>query len=215
MQLYFSPLACSMASKIVAEEAGAALEAIEIDPQAKTVLATGEDYYAINPLGLVPALRTPEGIFLTENAAVLPFIADEFPEAGLAPPPSDRVGRAKLQQWLSFIGTELHKAVFIALLDRKAPQDAKDYALKKAPERFAYLDAHLAGRAFLLDSFSVADAYLATVLNWTQAVPQLDLSAYANVQDYLARMRMRPSVAKVLGIEVPLFQAEMARRKAA
>ena len=100
-------------------------------------------------------------------------------------------------------------------LDRKAPQDAKDYALKKAPERFAYLDAHLAGRAFLLDSFSVADAYLATVLNWTQAVPQLDLSAYANMQDYLARMRMRPSIAKVLGIEVPLFQAEMARRKAA
>src|ERR1700734_3331023 len=90
MDLYFSPLACSMATRIALAEAGGTANMIEIDPANKKVLATGEDYFAVNPLGLVPALRTDDGEVLTENAAILQFIADRFPAAGLAPPARTR-----------------------------------------------------------------------------------------------------------------------------
>ena len=131
MDFYFSPLACSMATRIALAEAGGTANMIEIDPANKKVLATGEDYFAVNPLGLVPALRTDDGEVLTENAAILQFIADRFPAAALAPPASDAIGRARLQQWLCFIGTELHKGLMTPLLDRKAPEDAKAYTLSQ------------------------------------------------------------------------------------
>jgi glutathione S-transferase len=215
MDFYFSPLACSMATRIALTEAGASANMIEIDPATKRVLANGEDYLAICPLGMVPALRTDDGEILTENAAILQYVADRFPAAGLAPVASDSVARARLQQWLCFIGTELHKGLMIPLLDRKAPEEVKAYAMRKYASRLAYVDKHLAGREFLLDRFTVADAYLATVLNWTQATPQIDLADYPAAQAYLERMRARPSVAAALGVEVPLFRAEIARHKAA
>ena len=108
MDLFFAPLACSMSSRIALAEAGAAVNLVEVDTHAGRVLATGEDYRDINPLGYVPALRLDDGTVLTENAAILQFIADEHPAAGLAPPKSDPLARARLRQWLSFIGTELH-----------------------------------------------------------------------------------------------------------
>ncbi len=215
MELFFSPLACSMSARIALLEAGADVKLVEVDPHTKRVLPTGEDYLAIHPLGLVPALRTDDGGLLTENAAILQYIADEFPAARLAPPESDRAGRAKLRQWLSFVGAELHKGLMIPLLGRDTPTEVKAWALSKYASRLAYLDGRLAGREFLLDRFSVADAYLATVLNWTQATPEIDLAAYPNVKAYLERMRARPSVAAALTTEVPLFRAEIARRKAA
>src|SRR5215475_4406202 len=109
MDLYFSPLACSMASRVALYEAGAAANFIEVDSKTKLTL-DGADYRAVNPLGLVPALRTDDGTVLLENAAILQFIADQHAAARLAP----RAGlpRAQLQQWLSFVGTELHKALF-------------------------------------------------------------------------------------------------------
>ena len=176
MDFYFAPLACSMATRIALTEAGGTINWIEIDPTNKKVLATGEDYLTINPLGMVPALRTDDGEVLTENAAILQYVADRFPAAGLAPPASDAIGRARLRQWLSFIGAELHKGLMIPLLDRKAPEAVKAWALRRYASRLAYLNQHLSKRDFLLDRFSVADAYLATVLNWTQATPQIDLS---------------------------------------
>lgn len=179
------------------------------------MLATGEDYRQTNPLGYVPALRLDDGTVLAENAAILQYIADAYPEARLAPPESDRIARAKLRQWLSFIGTELHKGLMTPLLGRDTPPEVKAWVLSKYLSRLAYLDRRLAGREFLLDRFSVADAYLATVLNWTQATPEIDVAAYPNVKAYLERMRQRPSVAAALGLEVPLFRAEIARRKAA
>ena len=179
------------------------------------MLATGEDYRAINPLGYVPALRLDDGTVLTENAAILQYVADSFPEAKLAPPASDRPGRAKLQQWLSFIGTELHKGLMLPLLSRDAPPEVKAWTVGKYASRLSYLDDRLAGRDCLLENFSVADAYLATVLNWTQATPEIDLASYPNVKAYLERMRARPSVAAALATEIPLFRAEMARGKAA
>ncbi len=215
MDLFFSPLACSMSARIALAEAGAAANLIEVDPDTKRVLATGEDYRAIHPLGYVPALRLDDGTVLTENAAILQFIANEYPAAGLAPPASDRLARAKLQQWLSFIGTELHKGLMIPLLTRETPSEVKAWTVRKYASRLAYLDDKLKGREFLLDRFSVADGYLATVLNWTQATPEIDLASYPNVKAYLERMRARPSVAAALTTEVPLFRAEIARRKAA
>ncbi len=215
MDLFFSPLACSMSARIALAEAGAAANLIEVDPDTKRMLAAGEDYRAIHPLGYVPALRLDDGTVLTENAAILQFIADEYPAAGLAPPASDRLARAKLRQWLSFIGTELHKALMTPLLGRETPPEVKAWTARKYASRLAYLDDKLKGREFLLDRFSVADGYLATVLNWTQATPEIDLAAYPNVKAYLERMRQRPSVAAALATEVPLFRAEIARRKAA
>jgi glutathione S-transferase len=215
MELFFAPLACSMSARIALNEAGAAANFSEVDTNSGRVLATGEDYRAINPLGYVPALRLFNGTVLTENAAILQYIADQCPEAQLAPPPSDRVGRAKLRQWLSFISAELHKGLMTPLLGAKTPPEVKAWTVNKYAPRLAYLDEKLRGREFLLDRFSVADGYLATVLNWTRATPEIDLSAYPSVKAYLERMRARPSIAEALATEIPLFQAEVARRKAA
>jgi len=215
MELFFSPLACSMSGRIAFAEAGVDVKLTEVDPHTKRMLATGEDYRQINPLGYVPALRLDDGTVLAENAAILQYIADAYPEARLAPPESDRIARAKLRQWLSFVGTELHKGLMTPLLGRDTPPEVKAWVLSKYLSRLAYLDRRLAGREFLLDRFSVADAYLATVLNWTQATPEIDVAAYPNVKAYLERMRQRPSVTAALGLEVPLFRAEIARRKAA
>jgi glutathione S-transferase len=215
MDLFYSPLACSMSARIALAEAGAAANFFEVDPHSKRLLATGEDYRAINPLGYVPALRLDDGTVLTENAAILQFVADAHPAAGLAPPESDPLARAKLRQWLSFIGTELHKGLMLPLLVRDAPPEVRAWTVRKYSSRLAYLDDKLEGREFLLERFSVADAYLATILNWTQATPEIDIAAYPNVKAYLERTRQRPSVAAALTVEVPLFRAEMARRKAA
>jgi glutathione S-transferase len=215
MDLFFSPLACSMSARIACEEAQIAVNLIEVDTQAGRVVASGEDYRTIHPLGVVPALRLDDGTVITENAAILQFIADEHPAAELAPPASDGLARAKLRQWLSFVGTELHKALMMPLLGAETPAEVKAWTVHKYASRLAYLDGKLEGREFLLDRFSVADAYLATVLNWTRATPEIDLAAYPNVKAYLGRMRQRPSVAAALGIEIPLYQAEIERRKAA
>jgi glutathione S-transferase len=215
MELYFAPLACSMSARIALAEAGAAIKLTEVDTRAGRILATGQDYRAVNLLGYVPALKLDDGTLLTENSAILQYIAEQYPEAQLAPPATDRLGRAKLRQWLSFIGTELHKGLMTPLLGDKTPPEVKAWAVNKYGPRLAYLDAKLKDREFLLDRFSVADGYLTTVLNWTRATPEIDLSAYPNVKAYLERMRARPSVASALATEIPLFQAEVARRKAA
>src|SRR6188472_3670100 len=158
MELYFSPLACSMSSRIAIYEAGGEAEFHCVDTQAKRVLADGSNFWALNPLGMVPVLRTEEGELLRENPAVLQYVADHFPTAGLAPVGGPE--RYRLQQWLNFIGTELHKGTYIPLLDDNAPAGAKDYARGKAALRLGYLDRHFADHEFLLEKFSVADAYL-------------------------------------------------------
>ena len=211
MDVYFSPLACSMASRIALYEAGASARFIEVDSRSKRTL-DGADFYAINPLGLVPAIRTDDGEALTENAAVLQYIADRFPEAQLAP--SGGMARSRLHQWLCFIGTELHKALFVPLFDARMPQEAKTRALEKGAGRLAYLNSHLEGREFLLDRFGVADAYLFTVLNWKIATP-VDLEAWPAVAAYYARLKQRPSIVRALAEEHALYGEEMKRRKAA
>ena len=211
MQLYFLPLACSMASRIALYEADAPARFIEVDPKTKRTL-DGEDFRAVNPLGLVPAIRTDDGEVLTENAAILQYIADRFPGAALAP--REGMARSRLHQWLCFIGTELHKALFNPLFDPNMPEEAKARALEKGDLRLAYLDGYLGGREFLLDRFSVADAYLLTVLNWNIATP-VDLKRWPEVQDYYMRLKQRPSIARALAEEHALYAAEQARHRAA
>ncbi|MGA8601674.1 MAG: glutathione binding-like protein [Beijerinckiaceae bacterium] len=211
MDLYFSPLACSMASRIVIYETGADARFIEVDPKTKRT-REGEDFFAINPLGLVPTLRTHHGEVLTENAAILQLIADAYPNVELAPPSG--MARSRLHQWLCFIGTELHKALFAPLFDPKMPQEGKARTLQKAESRLAYLNTYLEGREFLLDRFSVADAYLFTVLNWNIATP-IDLKKWPAVEAYYARLKQRPSIARALSEEHALYAAELQRHKAA
>jgi glutathione S-transferase len=211
MDLYFSPLACSMASRIALYEADASARFIEVDPKSKRML-DGQDFFAINPLGLVPTIRTDDGEVLTENAAILQYIADRFPGAKLAP--RDGMDRSYLHQWLSFIGTELHKALFIPLFDPNTPDVVKARVLEKGSSRLTWLNKHLTGREFLLEEFSVADAYLVTVLNWNIATP-VDLNKWPAVKDYYTRLKQRPNIARALSEEHVLYAAEQARHRAA
>ncbi|MDB5568555.1 MAG: putative glutathione S-transferase [Tardiphaga sp.] len=213
MDLYFSPLACSMATRIALDEAGGAATFFEVDPKTKRVLNDDSDFRAVNSLGLVPTLRTDDGTVLTENAAILQYVADRFPDSPIAA--GSGIERSRLQQWLCFIGTELHKALFVPLLDRKAPAEMKAYALEKGLSRLDYLEKHLQGRDFLLERFSVADAYLVTVINWTMATPPIDLAKWPAIKACYERHRARPSVAKAIAEEFKLYQAEVARHKAA
>ncbi|MDE2380478.1 glutathione binding-like protein [Bradyrhizobium sp.] len=213
MDLYFSPLACSMATRIALYEAGAGATYLEVDPATKTVMQDGSDFRAVNPIGLVPTLRTDEGVVLTENAAILQYVADRFPQSGISAGPG--IDRTRLQQWLCFIGTELHKGLFVPVLDRMAPQEAKAYVLEKNLSRLDHLDNYLKGREFLLDHFTVADAYLVTVINWTMATPPIELAKWPNVKAYYERLRTRPSIARAIAEEFELYKQELARRKAA
>jgi glutathione S-transferase len=211
MDLYFSPLACSMASRIALYEADASARFIEVDPKTKRTL-DGQDFFAINPLGLVPTIRTDDGETLTENAAILQYIADKFPRAKLAP--QEGMARSYLHQWLSFVGTELHKALFIPLFDPNTPDVVKARTLEKGGKRLTCLNQHLTGRGFLLEEFSVADAYLVTVLNWNIATP-VNLNEWPAIKDYYTRLKQRPTIARALTEEHVLYAAEQARHRAA
>jgi glutathione S-transferase len=203
MKLYFSPLACSLASRIACYEAGAdaAVTFIEVDLRSKRS-ADGQNYLDIHALGLVPLLELEPGERLSENAAILQFIAERYPAAALAP--RDARGRARLQEWLSFIGTELHKAVYVPLLDENADAAVKSYALAKAESRLAWLEARLSGRQFLLEQFSVADAYLFTILNWSKVTP-VDLAPWPAIRAYQARLLERPCVSRAFAAEWELY----------
>ena len=210
MDLYFLPLAGSLASRIALYEAGAEVRYIEVDPSTKRT-SDGNDFAEIYPLALVPLLRCEDGSLLGENAAVLQYIANRYPEARLAP--IDQIERARLQQWLSFTSTELHQGLFCQLFDQDAPEGTRAYALNKSKSRLNYLNGHLNGRDFLLDSFTVADAYLYTVLTWS--VPtRVALTPYPSIKEYYQRLRVRPCIARAFREELALYRAQLARHKA-
>jgi glutathione S-transferase len=210
VDVYFAPLACSMATRIALYEAGAEARFIQVDTRAKR-LADGSDFLAVNAMGQVPVVRTDDGALLTENPVVLQYVADRHPGSGLAP--AGGTERYRVQQWLSFVASELHKLVFTPLLDPKSGDGAKAYAHEKAAPRLAFLDAHLEGREHLLDRFTVADAYLVTVLNWARFCG-VDLAPYPAVQAYVRRLGERPSVGRAMTEEFALYKEEQARRAA-
>jgi glutathione S-transferase len=215
MDFYFAPLACSMATRIAIYELDAKVNFIYVDIHTdpdKRSLGDGSDYYAINAMGQVPAVRTDTGEMITENPVVLQYIADQYSKAGLAP--SGGLERYHLQQWLNFIGTELHKATYIPLLNSNNPDGAKEFARRKLPLRMSYLSHNLEKRDFMLERFSIADCYLFTVLNWSTAAG-IDLADWPVIRGYYDRMRQRPSVARAVADETPLYAQEMARKKRA
>ncbi len=203
MKLYFNPLACSLGSRIALYETGLAADFVYVDSQTKRA-ADGSDFRQVNPLGMVPALVLDDGTVLPENAAVLQYIADR---GGLEP--ATGMPRSFLQQWLCFIGTELHKG-FVPLLDKKAGAEVKAYAIEKLRPRLAHVDAHLAKQPFLLDRFTVADGYLFAVLNWTQVTP-IKLAEYPALAAFHARMLERPAVQRAFEEERALYVAELKR----
>lgn len=206
MKLYFHPLACALATRIALYEAGADAQFVQVDSKTKLTLA-GADFRRVNPLGMVPALELDSGDVICENAAVLQYVARRFPDARLAP--TDDLGQARLQQLLCFIGTELHKLIYVPIMDPAAPASAKEYALGKAALRFGWLEAQLSGRRYLLEDFSIADAYLLAVLNWTIVTP-LELEPYPAIQAFRKRMLERPSVARAFQEELALYREEQA-----
>jgi glutathione S-transferase len=203
MELYVSPFACSFAARVVIYEAG-----LEHDIRLRSVdirthrLSDGEDYLAVHPLGQVPALLTRERRLLTENLAILLYIADSARTASLAP--CDGHARYELLQWLSFIGSELHMRVFKALVSPTSNEGAREAARAAAPIRLKYLDEHLSRSNHLLREFSAADAALIAILNWAGHV-RMDLGPYPAIHNYYQCQLKRPSVARAIAEEMKLF----------
>jgi glutathione S-transferase len=197
MQLFYAPGACSLSPHIVLKEAGLTFDVVKVDTKTKAM--AGGDYRAVNPLGYVPALELDDGTVLTEGPAIVQFIADSVPDKKLAPA-SGTLERTKLQSWLNFISTELHKG-FSPLFNAAMPEDAKRYFRERLATRFQHLDKHLADKDYLMGgSFSVADAYLFTVSNWA-AHTGVDLSAFPNVLAYRKRVAARPAVVAAMKAE--------------
>ncbi|MEZ5565655.1 MAG: glutathione transferase GstA [Gammaproteobacteria bacterium] len=191
MKLYFSPGACSLASHIALLEAGLPFEAVKVDMRTRTT-TDGQEFTAINPKGYVPALELSDGEILSEGSAILQYIADQKPEKALAPP-AGTLPRYRLMEWLNFITSELHKG-FGPLLRPGASEDAKATSRDRLGQRLAYVANHLASRQYLVgDHFTVADAYLYTVLTWTRPAG-IDLSSWPVLAAYRERIQQRTAV---------------------
>ena len=198
MKLYYSPAACSLSPHIVLREAGLPFELALASTKTKK-LADGSDYLAINPKGQVPALALDSGELLTEGPAIVQYIADQAPASGLAPA-AGTLARYRLMEWLNFITSELHKG-FSPLFAPNTPDDYKPVVKARLMERLGWVDAQLAGKAYLMgDQFTVADAYLFTVAGWTKFVG-MDLSGLTALSAYLARVGARPAVQEALKAE--------------
>lgn len=198
MKLYYSPGACSLSPHIVAGEAGIPIELEKVN-LAEHKTESGQDFLAVNPKGYVPALRLDDGNILTEGPAIVQYLADQRPASGLAPA-AGTFERYKLQEWLNFIGTELHKN-FGPLFNKASSDDAKNTARANITKRLGYLNDQLASRHYLLgNNFSVADAYAFTIVNWTKFVG-IDLKAFPNVGAYMGRVAARPKVQETLKSE--------------
>ncbi|MDR3499754.1 glutathione transferase GstA, partial [Aerococcus mictus] len=198
MKLYYSPGACSLSPHIVAAEAGIPVELEKVNLAEKKT-ESGKDYNAINPKGYVPALGFDDGSVLTEGPAIVQYLADQKPASGLAPA-AGTIERYRLQEWLTFIGTELHKN-FGPLFNKASSDDAKQTAKTNIAKRLAYLNDKLAGVKYLMgETFTVADAYAFTILNWTNFTG-IDLKPYPNVGAYMGRVGARPKVQEALRAE--------------
>jgi glutathione S-transferase len=198
MKLYYSPGACSLSPHIALQESGLPFEAIAA-PTKTHKLADGTDYYTINPLGYVPLLVLNNGTQLREGPAIVQYIADLAPAKNLAPA-SGTFERYKLQEWLNFIGTELHKG-FSPLFTPGMPEEAKDIAKSRLISRLQWVDKQLTNSPYLMgESFTVADGYLFTVAGWAKHVA-IDTSTLTNLTAFIARVGARPAVQNALRAE--------------
>jgi glutathione S-transferase len=198
MKLYYFPSACSQASNISLREAGLKFELVRVDRHTKKA-ADGLDFMTVNPKGYVPALTLDSGETLTENATVLQYIADQAPAAKLAPP-AGTMERYRLMEWLSFINSEVHKS-FSPMFVKDAPEAVRAHALSVLSKRLDYVQRALGSKTFLMgEQFTVADAYLYTVLSWAPFV-KLDLGKWPELKRYVDRIHARPHVLEALQAE--------------
>ena len=197
MKLYYSPGACSLSPHIVSKEAGIDLELQKVSTKDKT-MEGGGDFWQVNPKGYVPALKLDDGTVLTEGPAIVQYLADQKPDAGLAPK-AGTVERYQLQGWLNFLTSEIHKA-FSPLFRPTTPEEYKTISKENLAKRFDWLDKELGSREYLTGKFSVADAYLFTLLRWTTPT-KIDLAKWPNLVAYLARVGGRPKVKEALKAE--------------
>ena len=201
MKLYFSQGACSLSPHIVLREAGLPFELVRVHLGNKKT-STGEDFYTINPKGYVPTLQLDDGQILTEGPAIVQYIADLAPQSNLAPP-AGTFARVRLQEWLNYISTEIHKS-FSPLFSPKAPADWKQVMRDYLASRLDFVAPVLASQPFLMgDHFTAADAYLYTTLRWCRLV-EFDLAKWPSLQAYLQRVSERPSVKAAMSAERPL-----------
>ena len=195
MKLYYTPGACSLAPHIVLCESGLPYILEGVDLGNKTI-ADGRDFLAINPLGYVPVLELNNGEMLTEVTAILFYLADRVPNAGLVPPAGE-VARYRLLAWLNFIGSELHKN-FSPLFGKDTPAEYKAQVPARLAPRFPHVDGVLAYSPYLADGvFTIADAYLFVVSNWA-AIVVLDLAPYPHLLAFRERVAARPSVQRAM-----------------
>ena len=198
MKLYFSPGACSLSPHIVLRELGLPFEAIKVDLATKKT-ADGADFKLVNPKGYVPTLQLDNGKILTEGPAILQYLADQVPDKQLAPA-NGTWGRYQLQEWLNFISTEIHKQ-FSPLFNAANPDSVKDAQKTKLAQRFAEISPLLETQDYLTGSrFSVADAYLFTVLGWSKYF-HMDLNQWQGIAKFVERVAARPAVAEALEFE--------------
>jgi glutathione S-transferase len=198
MKLYYSPGACSLSPHIALLEAGLPFDLVKVDLRAKK-LENGDDYLAVNPKGQVPALKLDSGELVTEGPVIVQMIADKAAGKNLAPA-RDSTERYKLQEWLNFITTELHKN-FSPMFSPVLADDAKAFFRDRVMAKFKHIDSQLAGRDYLMgEQFTVADGYLFTMLSWADRM-KFDLSAMPNLLAYKARVAARPKVQQALSKE--------------
>lgn len=198
MKLYYMPGACSLAPHIVANEAGIALDLVKVDGKTKKTEAD-QDFLATNPHGYVPTLVLEDGQTLTEAQLVVQYLADQKPQTGLMPP-AGGMARYRVQQWLGFIATELHKN-FSPFFKPATPEETKSANRALLGRRLEQVEAQLAGTPFLSgDSFTAADAYLWTILGWAKFA-DIDLASYPSIQKFMATVAARPAVLKSLQAE--------------
>lgn len=198
MKLYYSPAACSLSPHIVLRESGLTFDLEKVDLQTKKT-ETGKDYYEVNPNGYVPALEIAPGNVLTEGPAIVQYIADQVPAARLAPA-NGTMERYRLQSWLNFISTELHKG-FGALFNPATPEAAKALSRKQLETRYAAVEKHLANNDYLLGSdYSIADVYLFVTLRWTDHVG-IGMAQWPALSRLRERVNGRPAVHAALKAE--------------
>ena len=195
MKLYYASGACSLSPRIVLEESGLPYEAEAVDLKTK-LTASGADYDKISPKGYVPALILDNGELLTEGPAIVQYVADQVPEKNLVPA-NGTLARYHVQEWLNFIGTELHKSCS-PFFNPASGDTWRAAATENLQRRLAYVNAELEGKVYLMgDEFSVADAYLFTTLKWMGFI-HFDVSRFPNVEGFLLRVSARPAVQAAL-----------------
>jgi glutathione S-transferase len=198
MKLYFAPGACSLSPHIVLREAGLNFELEQVNNQEKKT-KSGMDYWTVNPKGQVPVLELDSGERLTEGPVIVQYLADQKPAAGLVPA-AGTLDRYRVQEWLNFTTSELHKT-FGPIFRPTTPEEFKTLSKENLGKRFDWLDKQLAGRQYLMgDKFTIADAYLFTVLRWAGRI-NIDLAKWPNVKAYVDRVAARPKVQEAMKAE--------------